>query len=86
MKTFEDLEFKEHEVARFFSSQAVMCFENNYGVSVINGAGAYCGKDTFEVAILFDNEITYNSGITSDVLTHQSKEEICLIMKKVQEL
>ena len=86
MKKFEDLEFKKHPAYPAFDTQAVMNFKNDYGVSVINGDGAYCGKNTFEVAILFKYQITYNTHIADDVIGYKTKEEVTKIMQQVQEL
>ena len=84
MKTFKDLEFKNHPNAFIFSKQAIISFDNDYGLSIINGEGAYCDEHTFEVAILFKDKLTYNTDITNDVLTYQSEEDINDIMIKLQ--
>ena len=85
MKTFKDLVFKDHEVSSHFSSQARMDFDNGYGVSVITGRGAYSDDDhPYEVAILFDGELTYNTHITDDVIGYQKVRGVTNIMKKVQ--
>lgn len=88
MKTFKDLEFKGHLMSQYYGGglkQAVMHFANNYGVSVLLGNEFYSnGVDTYEVAILYKNEITYNTEITNDVLGYVTKEEVSEIMKKIQ--
>ena len=91
MKTFKDLDFKKHSIAKSGieryqdAKQATEKFENNYGVSVIFGNCFYSnGKDTYELAILYDGDITYNTGMTNDVLGHLSEEEVSEIMIKVQ--
>ena len=91
MKTFKDLDFKKHSIAESGieryqdAKQATEKFENNYGVSVIFGNCFYSnGKDTYELAILYDGDITYNTGMTNDVLGHLSEEEVSEIMIKVQ--
>ena len=93
MKTFKDLDFKKHSIAESGieryqdAKQATETFENNYGVSVIFGNCFYSnGKDTYEVAVLYDGDITYNTEITNDVLGHLSEEEVSEIMIKVQSL
>ena len=86
MKTFEDLEFKIHPVPTHFNKQAVMRFDNNYGISVINGKGAYCGIGTFEVAVTFNGSLTYSTPITDYVLSHQSEEDITEVMRLIQSL
>ena len=91
MKTFEDLKFTPHSIAKsgggMFrnAKHAVEKFTNGYGVSVLCGSCFYSnGKDTYEVAILFDGEIAYNTGITEDVMGHLSKDEVTDVMSKVQ--
>ncbi len=85
-KTFKDLEFKSHPVSHYFTSRACMNFENGYGISVINGVGAYCGADTFEVAVLYKDELCYNTHITDDVISYQTPEQITEIMSQIQDL
>lgn len=86
MKTFKDLEFKDHEAKPYFNTQAVMSFNNDYGISVVNGRFAYCDRDTYEVAVLYKGELTYNTDITDDVLRSQTQEDIDKLMKQIQEL
>jgi len=82
INTFKDLRFEKTPVG--LSTR--MNFKNGYGVSVIT-IDRYCNKDNpFEVAILYNDSITYNTDITNDVLSDLSIEEVTKIMKKVQEL
>ena len=93
MKTFNDLEFKKHPIAdsgieRYKNAKhAVMSFDNKYGVSVIFGSCFYSnGIDNYELAILYNNEITYNTKITNDVMGHLSEDKVSEIMIEVQKL
>jgi hypothetical protein len=86
MKTFKDLEFNPHANAPYFMQQARMEFDNKYGISVVNGQGAYCSEGTYEVGITFEGALTYDTHITDDVIGHQSPKEITEIMKDIQEL
>ena len=89
MKTFEDLEFKDHPINPFYggSKYAQEKFDNGYGVSVVFGIMFYSnGIDTYELAVLFNNEISYNTNITDDVMGYLSKDEVTDIMRRVQEL
>lgn len=62
-----------------------MEFDNKYGVSVIFGSMFYSnGMDTYEVAVMFDGHISYNSGITDDVIGYQTERQVTAIMKKIQ--
>lgn len=85
MKTFKDLEFKPHSIGN--GLQAVMNFDNNYGVSVVKFNGSYgFNSDLWEVAILYKDALTYNTDITDDVLGHQTEQDVTDVMKKVQAL
>jgi len=85
MKTFKDLEFKPHSIGN--GLQAVMNFDNNYGVSVVKFNGSYgFNSDLWEVAILYKEALTYNTDITDDVLGYQTDQDVTDIMKKVQML
>ena len=93
MKTFKDLKFKaysnaESGIERYKDAkQATETFENNYGVSVITGSYFYSnGKNTYELAVLYDGEISYNTEITDKVLGGLSKDNVSEIMIKVQNL
>lgn len=86
MKSFKDLDFKQHPVPPHFNKQATMSFDNEYGISVINGSSAYCGVGTFEVAVLYKNQINYNTDITDDVLTYQTESDIDSVMERIQSL
>jgi len=96
IKTFKDLKFEMHPTFTYATprgtksiypeaKRAVMEFENGYGVSVILGELFYSnGVDTYEVAILKNGKICYDTYITNDVLGYQNKGEVTEIMRKVQ--
>jgi len=87
MKQFENLEFEDHPSQPWFEKQARMSFENGYGVSVVTGQHAYTSKDKpYEVAVLYNDSVTYDSPLTDDVLGYQSEEDLSEIMKTLQEL
>lgn len=89
MKTFKDLEFKEHQLAKFYkgAKQAIMEFENGFGVSVIFGSCFYSnGIDTYEVAVLKNGSLCYDTIITSDVLGGLTESEVSEVIQKVQNL
>ena len=89
MKTFKDLRFKKHQLDRFYkgSKQATMNFENGFGVSVLIGSCFYSnGVDSYEVAVLKNGDLCYDSGLTEDVFGRLSAREVTKIMKQVQQL
>ena len=97
-KTFKDLQFepwgKRHgmelttALGRHFHTQAVMEFPNGYSVSVLHGEQFYSDDNTYEVAVMKDNNVVYPANICpdGDVLGWQTREQVTEIMKKVQEL
>lgn len=87
MKTFNDLIFGQHiNNCIKDTKQARMQFENGYGISVLlGGEGIYSnGIDTYEVAILYDDELCYDSGLCDDIFAHRTQEEITQLMEKIQ--
>ena len=83
MKSFNDLVFNNAKIFK----QATLSFDNNYGVSVITGKGAYGNKNApYEVAVLYMGELCYSTDITSDVIGYCTEEKVTRIMKQVQEL
>lgn len=84
MKTFDDLEFKKHPIA---GTQAVMEFDNGYGVSVITGSIAYGGdQGLYELAVLKGASLCYDTPVTDDVIGYLSPEEVTGKMAEVQAL
>lgn len=95
MKTFEDLQFKEHASVQAYrnigvekhTTHAVMNFPNGYGISVICGEDFYSnGIDTYEAAILWDGKPYNGTPINNKELGCLTKEEISKIMEELQAL
>ena len=87
MKTFKDLRFKKHPVYKHYkgAKRAVMEFENGFGVSVLIGSCFYSnGISSYEVAILKDGELCYDSGLNEDVFGWLSVYEVSKVMKEIQ--
>ena len=87
IKTFKDLEFKPHRWEPN-SLQAVLNFDNDYGVSVLFGDYFYSNTslNTYEVGILFEGHLCYTTPLTDDVIGYCTESEITEIMRKIQEL
>jgi len=87
MKTFKDLEFRPHPLSGFgrFRKQAEIKFNNDYGVSVITG-GYGNDEKPYELAIILDGGLCYNTGILDDVAGWLTEEEVTDYMLKVQKL
>jgi len=86
MKTFQDLVFNINPNSPYLNQQAVLNFDNGYGVSVINGSGAYCTSETFELAVLLNGDLCYTTSLTDSVLGHQTPEQITGVMSELQKL
>lgn len=94
MKKFNDLLFRNHPNGNGF--QSVMEFENGYGVSVVCGSSYYCSPrknlyaasmyETYEVAVLKDGDLCYDTPITDNVLAYLTTEEVSGVMEQVQNL
>ena len=89
MKKFQDLPFFPINDAPFMvGKKARMHFDNGYGVSVVSHSYSYGGKDgLYEVAVLDSNdELTYDTPVTNDVIGYLTEEDVTDVMKQVQEL
>ena len=90
MMTFEDLNFDRHPAGD--GIRAVHNFSNGYGVSVIRftimgHSGSYGSeKGLYEIGILKDGKLTYETPITDDVLGYQTEADVTEIMAKVEQL
>ena len=87
MKTFKDLEFKEHP-NHMGGVQARIQFDNGYGASVVKTPHTYGGdKGLYELAVLDSNgSLTYATPITDDVIGYLRPEDVTDVMEKIQQL
>ena len=82
---FADLKFERN--IYILGYRAYMEFPNKYGVSVIQGAYSYGGdKGLYELAVMKDGHLCYDTPITSDVIGHLTEEEVTEIMQQVANL
>lgn len=91
MKTFKDLVFSRKSYKYDLGKQAVLFFENKYGISVITGKGSYSNETKpYEIAVLqgddFENSICYTTEITNYVIGWLTEDEVSEIMIKIQQL
>jgi hypothetical protein len=87
MKTFKDLEFKEHP-NHLGGVQAVITFDNGYGASVVCTPHTYGGdKGLYELAVLDkDGHLTYATPVTDDVIGYLRDIDVTDVMEKIQQL
>ena len=84
-KTFKDIVFEPSKYHKGVCSETY--FQNGYGVSVIKHTGSYGSNEgLYELALLKDNAICYDTEITTDVVGHLTPDDVTEIMIKVQEL
>ena len=65
--------------------QKVYMFPNGYGASVIQHKGSYgYEKGLWEVAVLHEGELCYDSEITNDVIGYLNDPEVDNILRRIK--
>lgn len=92
IKTFDDLDFKEHPNAGF-DQIAILEFDNGYTMSVITGNRAYTDFDhPFEVAVMKGNKVQRIKGTDFEneeyfgSAAFCTKEDVTRLMLEIQKL
>lgn len=81
-----DLVFKNHPLG-FGGAIATRTFSNGYGASIITGTAFYTNEDApYELAVLYNNEITYDTELTDDVLGYLTEDEVNEYLLKIEAL
>ena len=60
--------------------QCRIIFPQGTGISIINGRHAYCNEDTFEIAPLFDEQLTFINSWGDQVRGYVTEKEISEIV------
>ena len=86
---FSDLQFQPHPIGN--GVQAKYFFPNGYGISVVRFNGSYGYEEgLYESAVLKGTEedwnLCYDTWITSDVLGHQTVEEVEELLQQIKNL
>ena len=82
---FKDLEFKPY--LDWNGVQAKVNFENGYGASVIRAYGSYgYERGLYELAILKNDEICYDTEIASDVIGYLNESGVEDLSSRIQRL
>ena len=67
--------------------QKVYEFDNGFGASVIMGPHTYGGpKGLWELAVLQNGSLCYDTHITNDVIGRLNEEEVNKILLQIEEL
>ena len=81
-----ELGFRTHPSLRY-DTIATHTFPNGYGASIITGQNAYSSENApYELAVLHNNEITYDTPLTGDVLGYLTEEEVNEYLLKIEAL
>jgi hypothetical protein len=82
--TFKDLKFSPPDYMGF--SRAKLELPNGYGISVITGKYAYSDEGAYEVGILYNGHLCYDTPLTDDVLGYQSPSDIDAILAQLEKM
>jgi hypothetical protein len=87
MKTFNDLEFKEHP-NKMGGVVARIMFENGYGASIAQTPFSYGGDEgLYELAVLDSNgQLTYSTPVTDDVEGRLTEDDVTRLLEQIQNL
>lgn len=85
-----ELDFNNHP-ANLGGTMAKVFFNNGFGASVITGEMFYSSSDRpYEIAVLkgdsVSSELTYDSGLTSDVMGYLTEEEANKALSDIEAL
>jgi hypothetical protein len=89
---FSDLKFEEfQETGAHSGIHALVFFNNGFGASVVKSDFSYGGKGgLYELAVIMGDEdvweITYESGITIDVLGYLTEEDVERYLKQIEQI
>lgn len=86
MTTIHELTWQPHP-SKLGGEQAKITFPNGYGASVLRGSDFYyTNGGTYEIAVLHNGDITYDTPITSDVLGYQTEDEANAVLAAIEAL
>lgn len=88
-KTFKDLNFEQfaNDPLSRTGKRSRIYFDNGYGASVVSHTYSYGGpQGLYEIAVLRDDEIVYDTPVTSDVIGYLEEDEVTDILSKIQQL
>lgn len=81
--SFDELKFDEIWPGHM---QAKVFFANGYGASIVCGPHTYGGPKLYEMAVLYDGVLCYDSGITEDVIGWLTPDEVVFHLAQIENL
>lgn len=70
-----------------FGFRYVFLFENGYGASVVKNIFSYGNtRNLFELAVLKDGQICYETEITDDVIGYLTNRQVLRILERIKNL
>lgn len=74
-------------IANEWKTQYIFDFDNGYSASVVRGIGTYGGEEgLFELAVLHNEKLCYDTPITDDVIGWQTAAEIAELLNRIEAL
>lgn len=71
----------------FAGYSKVVSFDNGYAASIVSSDLSYGGKNgLFEVAVLYNGKIVYDTPITNDVVGFCDFEDVDQVLKNIKQL
>lgn len=61
-------------------------FPNNYGASVVKHKGSYGYPESYEIGILYNDELYYYSLIANDIIGHVNPKDVGMILLQIKGL
>ena len=81
-----ELNFEQHP-SGIGGTRAVVNFDNGFGASVITGERFYTNEEhPYELAVLKNGEICYETKLTDDVLGYLNEEQVNDYLVKIEAL
>lgn len=83
--TFNDLTFLPATYADGVHS--IVTFDNGYGASIVKTDRSYGSKEgLYELAVLFDGLICYDTPITNNVIGSLTEDKVTELLQKIEAL
>ena len=79
--TFNELKFVDMRMGQ----QAKVEFPNGYGASIVQGPYSYGNEfGLYELAVLKDGVLCYDTPITSDVVGHLTPDDVTELLQQIE--